>query len=316
VLDLVPNFIPVADEVFRLQSGRDAECRLFQKMAEQGHYGGRPGTRQGTYAAAPSGVLLASINSNDPAQIAAMLQRALAKWATLSREERLLPEKPESQASDVQRPEQFYPENGLVLQVNSRDLPRENQASDWRGKAWNQDFAWFRKEEARQFLPEQPSVGSRQEVPLLLAQRIARCHLIDNVRGQTSAFGPQEVEKAQLTSEVLAVQGDVVSLRLEGETRTAAEGVWPVNDRWDARQPQPQKRGFETRLLGSARYDLKKERFLAFELVALGTRWGGTQYNRRADDLQPGPIGVAFTLAGDTPAEHVAPAFLRAYGWE
>ena len=37
-------------------------------------------------------------------------------------------------------------------------------------------------------------------------------------------------------------------------------------------------------------------------MVALGTRWGGTQYNRRADDLEPGPLGVAFTLAGDTPA--------------
>jgi hypothetical protein len=92
--------------------------------------------------------------------------------------------------------------------------------------------------------------------------------------------------------------------------------VWPVNDRWDAFQPKPRKRGFETRLLGSAKYDLKQERFVAFEMVALGTRWGGTRYNRRADDLEPGPPGVAFTLAGDTPAEHVAPAYLRAYGWE
>jgi len=285
-------------------------------MAEQGHYGGRPGTRQGTYAAAPSGVLLASMNSNDPAQIAAMLQRALAKWATLTPEQRLLPDKPERHTAEVQRPERLYPADGLVLRVNTRDLPREKQIADCRSKAWNQDFAWFKKDEARQLLPEQPSVGAKQEAPALLAQRIARCHLVDNVRGQTSAFQPQDVEKAQFATEVLAVTGDVVSLRIEGETRTAAEGVWPVNDRWDASQPQPQKRGFETRLLGTAKYDLKRERFIAFEMVALGTRWGGTQYNRRADDLEPGPLGVAFTLVGDTPAEHVAPAYLRAYGWE
>src|SRR5437016_2231892 len=97
VLKLIPNFIPVADEVNRLQSGRDPECRLFQKVAEQGHYGGRPGTRQGTYAATPSGILLASINSNDPARVAAMLERALAKWETLSRAERLLAEDPHTQ---------------------------------------------------------------------------------------------------------------------------------------------------------------------------------------------------------------------------
>jgi hypothetical protein len=315
-LDLIPNFVPVADEVHRLQTGTDTECRHFQKMANQGHYGGRPGTRQGTYVAAPSGVMLASMNSNDPTQIAAMLQRALAKWATLSLEQRQLPEKPESQAAEVRRLERLYPEKGLILRVNTRDLPREKQPADWRAKAWNQDFAWFRKEEARQFLPEKPAVGTRQELPAALAQRIARCSLVDNVRGQTQPYQAEQVEKAQLTTEVLAVTGDVVLLRLEGETRTAAEGVWPVNDRWDALQPKAQTRGFETRLLGTGKFDLKQERFVAFEMVALGSRWGGTQYNRRADDLEPGPIGVAFTLAGATPAEHVAPAFLRAYGWE
>ena len=41
------QFVPAADEVFRmqnLQTGTDPECRLFQKFAELGHYGGRPGT--------------------------------------------------------------------------------------------------------------------------------------------------------------------------------------------------------------------------------------------------------------------------------
>jgi hypothetical protein len=312
----MPHFVPVADEVHRLQTGSDAECRLFQKVAEQGHYGGRPGTRQGTYAAAPSGVMLASINSNDPGRIAEMMQRALAKWGTLSREERLLPDQPEGRAAEVRRLERSYPEHGLVLRVNSRDLPRDNQVSGWRANAWNQDFAWFRKEEARQFLPEQPRAGAKHEVPAVLARRIARAHLIDNVRGQTRAFREQEVEKAQLTTEVLAVVGDVVWLRLEGESRTTAEGVWPVNDRWDARQPTSQQRGFEARLLGFARYNTRRERFVAFEMVALGSRWGGTQYNGRTGDLEPAPLGIAFTLAGNTPADQVAPAFLQAYGWE
>jgi hypothetical protein len=63
------------------------------------------------------------------------------------------------------------------------------------------------------------------------------------------------------------------------------------------------------RLLGKATFDMTKERFLTFELVALGTRWGSTQNNSRRGDLDEAPIGLLFTLAGDSPCERVAPAF-------
>ena len=69
VKELAAKFIPAADEVGRLQSGRDAECQLFQKIAEQGHYAGRTRpsfTRQGTYATTADGTFLASWNKNDP----------------------------------------------------------------------------------------------------------------------------------------------------------------------------------------------------------------------------------------------------------
>ena len=48
VKELTAKFIPAADEVGRLQSGKDAECRLFRKIAEQGHYAGR--TQPSTHA--------------------------------------------------------------------------------------------------------------------------------------------------------------------------------------------------------------------------------------------------------------------------
>jgi hypothetical protein len=295
VLKLVARFVPAADEVHRLQMGADPECKLFQTVCEQGHYGGRAktSTRQGTYAAAPSGVMLASINSNDPVQVARMLQRALARWETLTRAERLLPEDPDKQSAAVKRPERLYPRDGLVLRVYSRDMPRETLLSGWRGKAWNQDFAWFTSKEVKQFLPAQLQVGQKQEVPAPVIRRMACVHLVDNVRGQTTPFEEQHIKKARLTAEVAAVNGDVVALCLEGETQAAED----------------KKRSFETRLLGKATYDLKKERFLTFELVAVGTRSGGTQFNFRRDDLAPAPMGILFTLAGDGPGERVAPAF-------
>lgn len=319
MLELASRFVPVADEVFRLQNGNDAECVLFQKFAEQGHYGGRPGTtRQGTYAATPSGVLLASLNSNDPLRVADMLQRALAKWETLPRAERLLLEDPKNQTATLQRPEQYYPQDGLVLHVNTRDLPRDTatQASDWRGNAWNQDYAWFKKDEARQFVPESPKLGDKMEVPSSLVRRIVRCHLVDNVRGQTWPWDDNHVQAARLQVEVTGVEGSIVSVRLEGEVKTYAEGTWSVRGFRDQRTPTTQKRGFDARLLGKATFDLSKERFTAFELLALGTRFGGTQFNVRGDDLEAAPMGALFTLAGNTHAERVAPAhFGRAYGW-
>ena len=75
--ELAQHFVLAADEVWRLQGGRDsaawrerggsdAECIAFQDMAALGHYGPGPGSKQGIYACTPSGGFLASVNSNDP----------------------------------------------------------------------------------------------------------------------------------------------------------------------------------------------------------------------------------------------------------
>lgn len=305
MLKLAAQFVPAADEVYRMQNlktGTDPECRLFQKFAEQGHYRRPDSTRQGTYCVSPSGVLLGSINSNDPKRIADLLEQSLAKWATLKREDRLLPTDPREQLAAIKRPERYYPEDGLVLNVTSRDLPRESgkpgtaRASRWEF-AWNQDFAWFTRAEARQFLPAEAKVAKRQNLPVPLVHRIACAHLIDNVRGQTSPFEESEVKRARLTTEVTAVDGDVVSLRLEGETRTAME--------------RRGEHGLEMRLLGKATFDQAKGRFLTFELVAVGSRWGATQLNGRRGDTDAAPIGILFTLSAASPCDRVAPAFNR-----
>lgn len=319
VVELTASFVPVADEVYRLQTGSDAECRLFQKFAEQGHYGGitQPSnTRQGTYAVTPGGKFLASINSNRADDMAAMLRRALEKWNALPREERVQAEELATQkAGELTRAERFYPKDGLVLQVYSRDLPREQANSGWRGQAWNNDFAWFTREEVRQFLPESPMSGEQQEIPQSVIRRLVRLNLADNVRGQTRPFAESDIKSARLTATVEKVEGDLVSLKLAGEARVSAEGIWSIAGYRDINSPTPQKRGIEANLLGKAKYDLKTERFVAFEMVALGSRWGATQYNGRRDDPGPAPIGYAFTLTTGKPSERIAPAHFSSYEW-
>jgi hypothetical protein len=315
---MAAQFICAADEVGRLQSGDDAECRLFQQIAEQGHYAGitRPSaTRQGTYATTAGGVFLASWNSNDPRYVAQKLRVALDRWKQLAPGERKRGADAEAAAARLDRPERFFPEGGLVLRVNTRDLPREQPQTGRWAKAWNQDFAWFTRAEARRFVPGSLRPGATADVPQPLIERLARLHLVDNVRGQTSPFPAGSVERARLESRVVAVDGETVTLRFEGETRTATEGKWPIRGYRDMNQPSRQKRGVETRLLGRAKYDTKEGRFVSLELVAVGTRWRGTQYNGRANDLAPAPYGAVLALAGKRPAERVAPEHFWAYGW-
>jgi hypothetical protein len=80
-------------------------------------------------------------------------------------------------------------------------------------------------------------------------------------------------------------------------------------------RPSEQERGLKMSLLGHARYDLKESRFVDFEIVAVGTRWGGTQYNGRARDLDPAPFGALLSLAGNARSDRIAPAHFWGYGW-
>lgn len=310
--------MPCADEVGRLQRGKDPECELAQRVFEQGHYAGRTqptNTRQGIYATAPSGVMLASINTNDPKAMAAMLGRALDKWNSMPENERMQTGDPSQQTAKIDRPEKRYPTDGLVLRVFSRDLPREKQPRDWRADAWNQDYAWFRAAEARALLPESLEPGQKLHVPDALIRRLAKLNFVDNVRGQTGAYADENVLSAELESQVVSVVDGIAKLQFQGATRAEREGSWPLDGLKDRQSATPHKIGIELKLFGTAEFDLAKARFVAFDMLALGTRFGATQYNGRHDDMDPAPIGFYLSLAGDTPAEHVAPAFYWSYGW-
>ena len=97
--------------------------------------------------------------------------------------------------------------------------------------------------------------------------------------------------------------------------RAVQEGRWPVRGFRDNNNPARQERGFETTILGFATYDTDKKKFEAFEMVALGSRWGATQFNGRERDLEAGPVGVALTLSSGRSDERVAPARIWEYDW-
>jgi len=317
VRSLARKFVPCADEVFRLHKRKGVECDFFRGFCDEGHYGrnGANATRQGIYAVTPSGRFLASVNTTDPKRMAAMLELALKNWKGLGEGDRYLDPAPSGAQFRSERGEANYPKDGLVLRSFVRDLPKKGQrfADDWRGKAWNTDLAWFGKAEARRFLPADPKRGDKHTVPSNEFERLVRFTFIDSVRGQTTPYAPGHVKDAKLVAEIVAVKNGRVELKFRGTVHTEAAGDWSVGGLRNGER-SPQKRGFKGDVGGEAVYDLKAERFVAFRLVAVGTRWGGTRFNFRQDDLELAPIGFVVQLASDRPADTVAPAFWYAYG--
>ena len=235
--------VPAADAIERPGKALDdktntsLESRLVRKIKTQCNdfY-----SYQGIFVATPSGKLLAGTHHDAryPRKVEKLLRAALQKWKTISPNDRLMTKEVFSKVvAEMTKEEERkeYPDNGLVLSVICRDLPGPNpiKGSKLHRNMYNQDFAWFRKSEARAFLPEKPIKGAKQKVPRDLVERLARLHLVDLVRGHTSPFPLKAIKNANLTAEVIDVKGNLVVLRYKGRTYASEihdgihiEGKW------------------------------------------------------------------------------------------
>ena len=313
VQELAAKFVAVADEVSRLQREQEADCKFFRGFCEQGHYGGRTkpsNTRQGIYAVTARGAFLASVNTRDADEVVKMLRKALAKFEALPRAERS-GTAPAIDPGAIARFERHFPTDGLVLRAYTRDVARTKETPGWRGSAWNQDHAWFRRDEVLSFVP-QAELGARGEMPAALLQRFVRAHFTDNVRGQTFSHLPENVAAATLTATCDALDGDYQLLLLEGSVRIERHGTWATRGYGP---PSEQDLGYACKLLGAARFDRARGVFTAFQLLAIGERHGATEFNGRQDDFGPAPMGIAFELA-PADAPRVAPSLQWVYGWK
>ena len=270
-------------------------------MAEEGHYGGRPGSsRQGIYVCSPSGKFLASINSNNPDRVLRMMQQGLDRWRGLVAEDRTLAD--DAKIKPKHRWEDSYPVGGLVLNMFTRDLPATGGPNQARASKWNQDPVWFSKSEARQWLPEVLEINAEYSPPQSLTSRLARMHLVDMVKGQTDTFSKSELRNVDI--KVKVVEFDETQARIELAGHTHAEST--------RRSRRTSAHGVKTELKGTASFDLMDSRFTEFELVAVGTRWGYTRFNGRRRDPDESRIGFVFRLA-DPAAPRIAPAFVHQY---
>ena len=64
---------------------------------------------------------------------------------------------------------------------------------------------------------------------------------------------------------------------------------------------------------GKATFDMKRNKFLKFEMVSIGKRYGKTEFNSRNYNTDSSYVGFLFPLSGNRVIDRVAPAFVDVY---
>ncbi|MDA0711386.1 MAG: hypothetical protein O3B73_14395, partial [bacterium] len=169
--------------------------------------------------------------------------------------------------------------------------------------AHNQDFVWITREEMLSMVPQGVQVGDRFSLPEAIHRRLVRHHLLDIVRGETPPWPKDVPQDVAMELQVTHVDSDIVHLMLRGGGKLQERGKWCTQPprRSIYRQGEMccliEERGFEPSILGYIAFDRIHERFTRFDVVAVGSRWGGTTFNVRSEDTDPAPMGIAMTIA-------------------
>lgn len=308
VIEASRQFVTATDEVWRLQRGDDTECRFFQTMV-RGEPGLMQGSHQGTYVCAPSGRLLARINSLRADDVLRTIEEGWRRWQELGSADRVLADA--SRVRPEHRWEQSCPPDGLVLTSLNRDLPAI-ASQGGADRRWNRDHVWFDRAEAREWLGPTMALGEVHSLPRALVERLTRFHLVDNVRGQVGPFATEELALAEITTEVVKRDAAGVWLVIRGKTRADSDGVWKMGEN-DWRHFPQRPRGIETELLGTACFDPNAGAFRELNFVAVGQSWGAVGLNGRRETGVRFPLGFVFELVEADRVPTVAPAFIDVY---
>ncbi|MFL3015107.1 MAG: hypothetical protein ACJZ2B_04835 [Candidatus Neomarinimicrobiota bacterium] len=283
---------------------------MFQKMANEGHYRRVGGTRQGIYVCSPSGRLLSSINSLNPDAVLESVMTGLDKWKSLPRSERYLPDGFTPSVSH--RWENSYPENGLVLEGTKADLLSDPPKFSDRGDRWNMDHIWFNEDEAHLWLPKEHAIGENHQCPKIIKDRLFRFHLVDNVRGQTLPFAPEEIKVANLSTKITGLNRKEIIIEISGRSKAIAKGPWLLGENiWTPAHDLDHE--INTSVLGNATFDLRSNEFVKFELVAICEWRGKTENNGRKFGPERGRIGILYDMADNSHVNRIAPTFIDQY---
>lgn len=218
--------------------------------------------QQGIYTMASGGRGFGRMNAGwpdpDGDQILANLKRAVQAYYAMPKSERLLSKTLNKETDKLKWESDSFikPEGTLDLRVVRRGYAFQGMTSfDQRNPMYfHIDRLWFKPSEWKEFLPSSLTVGSKANVTGPGRTRIA---LLSYLHPGGSAWWMEHIKGGQTTTEVTAVRGNLVDLKLTARYEMKANF-------------QYNKGSFYGDQIGYMTYDTTARKFTRFEYVTLG----------------------------------------------
>ena len=254
---------------------------------------------------------MVSVNSTQIGRVQRLLGDAIRIWNKTTTTER----SPDFKQAVVTDPRfsKSPPTDGLYLLSMIRDLPRDAKAKSTDLTAKNVDHVWIKKEEMLAMVPDNPSKGQLVPMPKVVAERLARFHMIDSVHGQTNPFDEGQVKINGVGLKVMKVTDDTIKFVVYGRSSAKRPPSKKTNPYTGFRITK--NIGNDLVWSGAVVFDRKQQRFTRFDLLAVGERWGGSLYNFRDSDLGRSPIGFAFQIIPNVEDNPTPPSYLDYYNY-
>ena len=185
----------------------------------------------------------------------------------------------------------------MIVRTFTRITPVSLGCSDL-NKMVGRDHLWVLRREIDDL--------ARGVVPDSFAYRVARHHLVDNIRGEPGKWTLEQVKSLKMTAE-RSESGDEICIRLSGEfSLLAAAGFG--NDPGGKSLPE---RGYAGTIEGELVIGAADGDVRGFQMLADGEHWGVSKNNASGAPEGKFPLKVAFILAEDDLARTVPPHGMR-----
>lgn len=223
--------------------------------------------------------------------------------------------------------------SGLRTTTTAKDFPGIIQPATARPDNWefyteaNPDFMWLTETEWKSLVPARAKAGDQLAVPGAIIDRMCWYHLLPNAMnsriGDTwSVIGPKATHGIRAKKMTLTVEAVTPS-----NMRITLDGFVHLGNAFDPNAPAPKTNaeyhktlGYEARLRGHLVYDVKRQAFSRFDMIALGDMYGESLEGNWLYRPGRNPVGYAFELvSGQAPADRLPPrgylnrTALRAY---
>lgn len=244
----------------------------------------RDDTVQGLFVAGADGAAYGWRNDADPREVREFLDEALARFRRRPPRRAALSE-PLLHTAFARTPD---PSTSVVrVFTRIRPVPR---GVDPLNQSVGRDHLWILASEVKEMLAARQD-GGRFPLPRTLAARLARFHLVDNVRGEPDLWSAAEVKRAAFFARRVGPKGS--------DARFVFEGAY-------AQRTADGKRGLEGTIRGALAIDPQTSRIVRFRAYGAGQAWGRSLYTPRPPRGRF-PLVFALVEADDSMARAVPP---------